>query len=323
MSWEHERDNSVRRAAGARKRRRHRRRIHRIKQLAFCTAMICMVCIGIVAMISIKRINIERVKEMEQEVQQNATETQIQKISSISQEEKEEETEKEEVEREEIEELLVGDWKGSGDYLEELEDCPKELQELLEKYPETYDYVMGYSQRDKYKGKSIDLTEDVAEGEVPLLIQWDKRWGYDNYGDKLIGAAGCGPTCMSMAYIYLTGNTEMNPRKMAEFADRNGYNSEAGTKWDFFTEGATILGLEGNEMSVTEDGMKAALDYGNVIICSMKPGDFTKGGHFIVIRGYDKNGFWVNDPNSRINSEKQWEYDTLRYQIKGAWSIGE
>lgn len=316
MSRKHERDDSVRRATRARKRRRHRR-IHRIKQLAFCTAMICMVCIGVTALVRVRKVDAEYVEEeTEQKIQQKGAETKVQKINA----DREKVRDTEEVE--ENVELLVGDLKKSDEDLEKLEECPEELQELLEKYPETYDYVMGYSQRDKYKGKRIDLTEDVEEGEVPLLLQWDKRWGYDNYGDKLIGAAGCGPTCMSMAYIYLTGDTEKNPREMAEFANENGYNTEAGTKWDFFTEGATILGLEGSEMSVTEDGMKAALDYGNVIICSMKPGDFTKGGHFIVIRGYDRNGFWVNDPNSRINSEKQWDYDTLRYQIKGAWSIG-
>lgn len=316
MSRKHERDDSVRRAARARKRRRHRR-IHRIKQLAFCTAMICMVCIGVTALVRVRKVDAEYVEEeTEQKIQQKGAETKVQKINA----DREKVRDTEEVE--ETVELLVGGFEKSDEDLEKLEKCPEELQELLEKYPETYDYVIGYSERDKYKGKRIDLTEDVEEGEVPLLLQWDKRWGYDNYGDKLIGAAGCGPTCMSMAYIYLTGDTEKNPREMAEFANENGYNTEAGTKWDFFTEGATILGLEGSEMSVTEDGMKAALDYGNVIICSMKPGDFTKGGHFIVIRGYDKNGFWVNDPNSRINSEKQWDYDTLRYQIKGAWSIG-
>lgn len=320
MSRKHERDDSVRRAARARKRRRHRS-IHRIKQLAFCTAMICMVCIGVTAIVRVRKVDAEYVEEeTEQKIQQKGAETKVQKINA----DREKMRDTEEVEEvEETVELLVGDFEKSDEDLEKLEKCPEELQELLEKYPETYDYVIGYSQRDKYKGKRIDLTGDVEEGEVPLLLQWDKRWGYDNYGDKLIGAAGCGPTCMSMAYIYLTGDTEKNPREMAEFANENGYNTEAGTKWDFFTEGATILGLKGSEMSVTEDGMKAALDYGNVIICSMKPGDFTKGGHFIVIRGYDRNGFWVNDPNSRINSEKQWEYDTLRYQIKGAWSIGE
>ena len=315
MSWEYGGYDRGRRAV--KKRRRHRRRIYRIKQMALCMVMIGVVCIGITAIISIKRIDIERVKEMEQEVQRKAAETQMQEIRVDSREKKEDETR-----TRETEEFPVRNWEETETCLEKLADCPLELQELLEKYPETYDYVMGYSERAKYKGKSIDLSEELEEGEVPLLLQWDKRWGYDNYGDKLIGVAGCGPTCMSMAYIYLTGDTEMNPREMAEFADRNGYNAEAGTKWDFFTEGAALLGLKGRGLELSEEEMKAALDCGKVIICSMSPGDFTKTGHFILICGYDRKGFQVNDPNSRINSEKRWDYETLRDQIKGQWSIG-
>ena len=67
--------------------------------------------------------------------------------------------------------------------------------------------------------------------------------------------------------------------------------------------------------------MKQVLDQGGVLISSMRPGDFTTTGHFILIRGYDQNGFFVNDPNSRRNSEKQWDYETLSGQIKGLWEI--
>lgn len=316
MLWEHERYDGGRRAVKIRKQRQHRRRIHRIKQLTFCMAMICMVCIGIAAIARIGKTDAVHVtEEASEDIQRKGAEpieAEVQKIEVDS-------------DTKEVSDTREVSYAGIGkseEDLEKLEECPEELQELLEKYPETYDFVMGYSDRDKYVGKEIDLTEEVQEGEVPLLLQWDKRWGYDNYGDKLIGVAGCGPTCMSMAYIYLTGETEMNPRKMAEFANKNGYNSEAGTKWDFFTDGAVTLGLKGSEMKLSEEGMKAALDSGNVIICSMRPGDFTKGGHFILIRGYDREGFLVNDPNSRKNSEKHWEFDTLRYQIKCLWSIG-
>ena len=75
-------------------------------------------------------------------------------------------------------------------------------------------------------------------------------------------------------------------------------------------------------MPLSESAMKQALDQGSVIISSMRPGDFTTTGHFILIRGYDEKGFLVNDPNSRKNSEKQWDYETLSGQIKGLWEIG-
>lgn len=217
---------------------------------------------------------------------------------------------------------------GEGSFWERLtakglgKDCPEELLEMLEKNEETYDFVAGYPDRAEYMGKEIDLSGDVSDGAVPLLMQWDMRWGYDNYGKELVGLAGCGPTCMTMAYLYLNGDTSMNPRKMAEYAYGNGYYTEAGTSWDFFTNGAAGLGLSGRELPLGEAQIKNALDAGNVVVCSMRPGDFTTTGHFILLRGYDEKGFFVNDPNSRKNSGKQWDYDRLSGQIKCLWSIG-
>lgn len=193
--------------------------------------------------------------------------------------------------------------------------------ELLEQNEETDDFVRDYSKREEYQGKEIDLTKDFEEGSVPLLMQWDKRWGYDFYGDSMIGLAGCGPTCMTMAYLYYTGDTSMNPRKMAEFAQNSGYHTKEGTSWDFWTGGAAELGLSGEMISLSEAAMQSVLDTGGLLVCSMSPGDFTTGGHYILIRGYDENGFFVNDPNRKSNSEKQWDYGTLSGQIKNLWGI--
>ena len=52
--------------------------------------------------------------------------------------------------------LLEGLTEGVG------RDCPEELLELLEKNEETYDFVAGYPDREKYLGKEIDLSGDQA-----------------------------------------------------------------------------------------------------------------------------------------------------------------
>lgn len=204
---------------------------------------------------------------------------------------------------------------------ESRETYPKELAELLEQNKETYDFVENYPNRETYAGKEIDLSDDVTSGSVPLLMQWDKRWGYDMYGDSMIGIAGCGPVCMTMAYLYFTEDLEMNPRQMAEFAQNQGYHSKEGTSWEFWTSGAKGLGLFGEVISLNENVMKTVLDCGGLIVCSMSPGDFTTQGHYILLRGYDENGFFVNDPNRRENSEKQWDFQTLSHQIKNLWGI--
>ncbi|MEY8391581.1 C39 family peptidase [Lachnospiraceae bacterium 45-W7] len=201
------------------------------------------------------------------------------------------------------------------------EEYPQELLEMLQRNEETYEFVANYPNREQFLGQVIDVSDVCKEEKIPLLLQWDLRWGYDNYSGSMIGTAGCGPTCMAMAYLGLTGDTQMNPRNMAEYAQENKYSTEAGTSWSFFTEGAAGLGLCGRELPLSENVMKQALDLGNVIICSMRPGDFTTTGHFILLRGYDERGFFVNDPNSRKNSEKQWDFETLSGQIKCLWEI--
>lgn len=201
------------------------------------------------------------------------------------------------------------------------ENYPQDLLDMLEKNEETYEFVTGYPNRAEYMEKDIDMTDVYKPGEVPLLMQWDQRWGYNSYGEDMIGVAGCGPACMTMAYLYLTGDMSMNPRRMAEYAYNSGFYSEAGTSWSFFTEGAADLGLSGSEIPLGETEMKNTLDNGGLLVCSMRPGDFTTTGHFILLRGYDANGFYVNDPNSRKNSEKQWDYDTLYPQIKCLWRL--
>lgn len=197
----------------------------------------------------------------------------------------------------------------------------QELQKLLELNAETKDYVEGYPDRGSYINGPIDLTEDFVSGQVPLLMQWDKRWGYDAYGDSMIGLAGCGPLCMTQAYLYFTEDTRMNPKKIADFAYDNGYYTPAGTSWSLWTDGAKKLGLSGRELSLNQNLMQRALDAGELIVCSMGPGDFTTVGHFILIRGYDENGFYVNDPNRKSNSSRQWDFDTLQYQIRNLWAL--
>ena len=63
----------------------------------------------------------------------------------------------------------------------------------------------------------------------------------------------------------------------------------------------------------------SVLDGGGVIICSVSRGDFTTTGHYIVIYGYESDGFLVNDPNCVARSGK-WAFSRLRSQIKNIWA---
>jgi hypothetical protein len=202
-----------------------------------------------------------------------------------------------------------------------LSDYPEELIELYGKNPDAREYVLEYPEK-KDAIYDINLDEYKDCTDVPLLMQWDERWGYGTYAGEIFGRSACGPTCLSMAAIYLLGDTDMNPKWMAEFATENGYSTNgSGTAWTLFSSGAAQLGMQVSELSLSEDVMKQSLDEGGLIVCIVGPGDFTDGGHFILIKGYDEEGFIINDPNSYTNSAKRWSFETLRPQIRDLWKL--
>ncbi len=195
---------------------------------------------------------------------------------------------------------------------------PEELIELLENNAETVDFVLGYPE--KKDTAPAETIGDVTQGEIPLLLQWDERWGYAYYADDMIAVNGCGPTAIAMVAAGLTGDNTVTPYKVAQFSAGNGYYAgDSGTSWSLMTEGAQQFGIYGEEMGLSEDEVFSALENGHPIICSMRPGDFTTTGHFIVLTGVEDGKIRVNDPNSRVRSGKLWDYSRLEYQINNLW----
>ncbi len=199
-------------------------------------------------------------------------------------------------------------------------DYPEEMLEALANNPEMAEFVSGYlTASQKVSGS---LTELEKNQEWPLFLQWDERWGYVSYGDNSnIGLSGCGPTCLSMVAYYITRDARMTPDVMAKYAMANGYYvSGTGTAWLFMEEAARHFGLRASKVSKSEAAMKEQLKKGHPIICAMGRGDFTAAGHFIVIYGYDEEGFLVNDPNCLYRSGKKWPYEQIQSQIKSIWA---
>lgn len=199
-------------------------------------------------------------------------------------------------------------------------EYPKSLIELLERNPETEDFVLSYPFRED---QELDIFEyDLSEG-VPLMMQWDKRWGYIKYGSDVVGITGCGPVCLAMAGYYVTGGDEaFHPSEMVEFAERNGYYSKGnGSSWTLISEGGVKLGLDVTEIPLVKKRIMDNLEVDNPIICSMRAGDFTTSGHYIVMVGCEDGLIRVNDPNSYANSEKLWSYEQLEGQIRNLWVI--
>lgn len=200
------------------------------------------------------------------------------------------------------------------------QEYPDSLLTLMEMNPETEQFVLGYFQN-KDVHPEIDLSGEVEQGTIPLFLQWDQRWGYETYGSDFMAITGCGPTCLSMVWCGLSGETQWDPLAVARYAEQEGYYVKgAGTAWDLMKMGAEDMGLTVDSVVFDADHILAKLQWGSPIICAMRPGDFTTTGHFIVLTGLDEYGrVTVCDPNSRANSEKSWDVEELIPQIKNLW----
>jgi len=202
--------------------------------------------------------------------------------------------------------------------LNNYDDYPEELLDMLSRNIEMLDFVLNYKNNigNNYDGK----LDNVTKGDFPLLMQWDMRWGYTQYGDSIIAISGCAPTSLAMVIVGLTGDNTVTPYTVAKYAEKNGYYEiGTGTSWSLMTEGSRYFGLKAEVLSLSENTVINALKEGNPIICSVRYGDFTTKGHFIVLTGVEDEKIRVNDPNSNERSSILWTYERLEPQIKNLW----
>ena len=217
------------------------------------------------------------------------------------------------------------------DYLNQLSKSNRKIKSIIEnknKYPQVLlemlarnidmtDYVLEYEEN---RGQVFsDTIGTVQKGQYPLLLQYDKRWGYGIYKDDVIAINGCGPTSLAIILAGLTGRNDITPYDIALYSASNGYY-QSGTSWSFFTEGVQYFGIKGTEISLSKSNMMLELENDHPIICSMGRGDFTTTGHIIVITGIKDGKFIVRDPNSKERSNKLWSYEKIAPQIKNLWS---
>lgn len=194
------------------------------------------------------------------------------------------------------------------------------LLDSLEHNPEIADFVKKYPKiKDQAPGT---FTANELSNKESIVLQWDERFGIAPYGDSIVALSGCGPTCLSIISLYLNPDNALTPPEIANFSAKNGYYvSGVGTDWSLMTAGASHLGLQGTEISLSESVINTYLDRGNPIVCSVGPGDFTTTGHFIVLLKTSDGKYVVRDPNSIERSKKLWTYEDLSSQIRNLWAF--
>lgn len=197
---------------------------------------------------------------------------------------------------------------------------PAGVIELLDKNKETVQFVEEYeSKRGNPSAESIGT--GYTKGQIPQLLQWDERWGYAPYGTSIIAVSGCGPTCLSMVVSGLTGDWSVTPAAVAAYGTENNYlDEDNNTYWKFMEEAPANWNISVKEVPLVEARIAEELQAGHPIICSVRKGDFTQDGHFIVLTGYSNGSVTVNDPFSMENSEKPWVFQDIQNQIAAMWS---
>lgn len=139
--------------------------------------------------------------------------------------------------------------------------------------------------------------------------QGDSRWGskmYSNHGDKsqTMSNSGCGPTAMADVVAALIDST-VTPWTLAQLAMEWGDRTrDNGTAWSFFAHVQAHYHFPQMIQTASLDGLKACLDAGGYVVCSMGPGYWTKSGHFITAWMYDGSYIYCNDPASSTRKKQ-------------------
>ena len=134
---------------------------------------------------------------------------------------------------------------------------------------------------------------------MPHIYQIDPAWSELPYAGGTIRENACGPTCLTMVYIFKTGHTDMTPVDMCALSEAGNYAPTGATEWSFMTGGAWQLGLNGTQLYNNRESITQALHSGAPVIAAVRPGTFTNVGHYIVLYGIDDaNQIGVYDPTT-------------------------
>lgn len=168
--------------------------------------------------------------------------------------------------------------------------------------------------------------EVLTGGIMPIVYynQSEEPWADQPYGRDDIGRYGCGPTAMCMVVSSMT-DTKIDPAQMAKWAVEHGcWASRSGSYLSIVERTAQGFGLTARPISEkTPEAVQAALLEGNLLVALMGPGHFTKGGHFILLRGVTLTGtILVADPNSLERSLLEWEPQMILDELSRSTANG-
>lgn len=166
---------------------------------------------------------------------------------------------------------------------------------------------------------STGTTTKVTFKQPVDYKQGNSKWGskiYSNHNSKsqTMANSGCGPTACADVVATLKDKS-VTPWTLAQLYMKWGYRTDnSGTAWGAFKKTAEYYKFSKFVQSSSWSALTACLDAGGYVVCSMGPGYWTKGGHFICAWKYDKTYIYCNDPAS--SSRKKQKISEFKQQRK-------
>ena len=206
--------------------------------------------------------------------------------------------------------------------IENEELYPQDILNIYFSESDYLDFVYEYPfHKDDYANMSY-TEKELNSDTVPALYMIDSRWAYED--NCRVRVYGCAAVSISMASLYLTHDTCVDPVKIMRYADDMGYIGIFGGITDEYT--ADLCKAFGLNVKITRysenrektthanfDDIKSILDNGHVIMAGMA-GD-TFGVHAIIIKGYSGDKLYINDPASPEKTEKMWRFDDIEPEL--------
>ncbi len=156
----------------------------------------------------------------------------------------------------------------------------------------------------------VDTAKKGAFKQPKDFKQYDSKWAsrmYSNHNDRsqTMKNSACGPSSMA-DIVYTVKDKSQTPYTLAQLSMQWGDRTySSGTAWSFFTHTMKHFGFSRMIATKSLDTLKACLDAGGYAVCSMGPGYWTKGGHFICAWKYDNTYIYCNDPASSTRKKQK------------------
>lgn len=167
----------------------------------------------------------------------------------------------------------------------------------------------------------------TAQGiTTPLLLQTDELWAntlYGQDGNRTIAENGC--ALLSLAMILAHWFPERTvPQEIFDWAKESYYVQGQGTDWRIFADFAQHFKLSFHDLNSDLAAADSYLQQNIPVVVSVTKGEFTEGGHIMVLAASDQKGIRVLDPNDspeKGHYAKEYSFDTIRAQSLHYWTF--